>query len=129
MSIFFNKIWDYNIIALSLHSQNNATSSKMEAMELIKIESHLILPFLLIHIVQLHHFLFPQSFIEKDEFIHLHMSVVAKLVMLALLPTLYFHTFCIFLLYLLQLMLVNVKLEIKGRMGITFQGYTIHWTS
>ena len=34
-----------------------------------------------------------------------------------------------FLLYLQQLMSVNMKLEIKGYMGIIFQGHMLYWNS
>ena len=41
--------------------------------------------------------------------------------MLASLPTLYFHIFAVFSLYLHQVILVNVKIEIKGYMNITLK--------
>ena len=45
----------------------------------------------------------------------------------SLLPT-FLPYICSFRLYLHQLMVVNVKLDIKGYMRIVFQGYMLNWT-
>ena len=51
-----------------------------------------------------------------------------KLVILAVLPTLYFHI-CSFLLYFEQMMLVNAKLDTSGYNRIIFQSSRLHWSS